>query len=225
MILLGSAVNGIAIVIGGLIGMFAGKLLPERIRTALVPTMSLVTIGIAVPGMMKTENLLIPILSMVIGTFIGELIDIDGALQKLSNKLQSKFKGSSVAEGFFTCSLVFAVGAVAVMGALDSGLKGDHNLLYAKALMDGTASIAFAAALGLGVVFSAVTVFVVEGGIALLAGLAAPLLSTAVINEISFVGSLLIIGISLNMMGATKLRVLNMVPALVLPLVLCQFML
>lgn len=224
MILLGSAVNGIAIVIGGLVGMFAGKLLPERIRTALVPTMSLVTIGIAVPGMMKTENLLIPILSMVIGTFFGELIDIDGALQKLSNKLQSKFKGSSVAEGFFTCSLVFAVGAVAVMGALDSGLKGDHSLLYAKALMDGTASIAFAAALGLGVVFSSVTVFVVEGGIALLAGLVADLLSTAVINEISFVGSLLIVGISLNMMGATKLRILNMVPALVLPILFCQFM-
>ena len=224
MILLGSAVNGIAIVIGGLVGMFAGKLLPERIRTALVPTMSLVTIGIAVPGMMNTANLLIPILSMVIGTFIGELIDIDGALQKLSNKLQSKFKGSSVAEGFFTCSLVFAVGAVAVMGALDSGLKGDHNLLYAKALMDGTASIAFAAALGLGVVFSSVTVFVVEGGIALLAGLVADLLSTAVINEISFVGSLLIVGISLNMMGATKLRILNMVPALVLPIIFCQFM-
>ena len=224
MILLGSAVNGIAIVIGGLIGMFAGKLLPERIRTALVPTMSLVTIGIAVPGMMNTGNLLIPILSMVVGTFIGELIDIDGALQKLSNKLQSKFKGSSVAEGFFTCSLVFAVGAVAVMGALDSGLKGDHSLLYAKALMDGTASIAFAAALGLGVVFSSVTVFVVEGGIALLAGLVADLLSTAVINEISFVGSLLIVGISLNMMGATKLRILNMVPALVLPIIFCQFM-
>ena len=224
MILLGSAVNGIAIVIGGLVGLFAGKLLPERIRTALVPTMSLVTIGIAVPGMMKTENLLIPILSMVIGTFFGELIDIDGALQKLSNKLQSKFKGSSVAEGFFTCSLVFAVGAVAVMGALDSGLKGDHSLLYAKALMDGTAAIAFAAALGLGVVFSSVTVFVVEGGIALLAGLVADLLSTAVINEISFVGSLLIVGISLNMMGATKLRILNMVPALVLPILFCQFM-
>ena len=224
MVLLGSAVNGIALVIGGLIGLFAGILLPERIRTALVPTMSLVTIGIAVPGMIKTENLLIPILSMVIGTFIGELIDIDGALQKLSNKLQSKFKGSSVAEGFFTCSLVFAVGAVAVMGALDSGLKGDHNLLYAKALMDGTASIAFAAALGLGVVFSSVTVFVVEGGIALLAGLVADLLSTAVINEISFVGSLLIVGISLNMMGVTKLRILNMVPALVLPILFCQFM-
>ena len=224
MVLLGSAVNGIAIVIGGLIGLFAGKLLPERIRTALVPTMSLVTIGIAVPGMMKTENLLIPILSMVIGTFIGELIDIDGGLQKLSNALQSKFKGSSVAEGFFTCSLVFAVGAVAVMGALDSGLKGDHNLLYAKALMDGTAAIAFAAALGLGVVFSSVTVFVVEGGIALLAGLVADLLSTAVINEISFVGSLLIVGISLNMMGATKLRIFNMVPALVLPILFCQFM-
>lgn len=224
MILLGAAVNALAIVAGGLFGTFAGKLLPERIRTALVPAMSLVTIGIAVPGMMNTENLLIPILSMVAGTFIGELIDIDGWLQRLSEKLQRKFSGSSVAEGFFTCSLVFAVGAVAVMGALDSGLKGDHSLLYAKALMDGTASIAFAAALGLGVVFSSVTVFVVEGGIALLAGLVADFLSTAVINEISFVGSLLIVGISLNMMGATKLRILNMVPALVLPIILCQFM-
>lgn len=224
MILLGAGVNGLAIVAGGLIGMFAGKLLPERIRTALVPTMSLVTIGIAVPGMMNTANLLIPILSMVVGTFIGELIDIDGALQRLSQALQQKFSGSSVAEGFFTCSLVFAVGAVAVMGSLDSGLRGDHSLLYAKALMDGTAAIAFAAALGLGVVFSAVTVFVVEGGIALLAGLVADLLSTAVINEISFVGSLLIVGISLNMMGATKLRILNMVPALVLPIIFCQFM-
>lgn len=224
MILLGSAVNGLAIVVGGLVGMFAGKLLPERIRTALVPAMSLVTIGIAVPGLMNTANLLIPILSMVLGTFIGELIDIDGALQKLSQSLQRKFSGSSVAEGFFTCSLVFAVGAVAVMGALDSGMKGDHDLLFAKALMDGTAAIAFAAAMGLGVVFSAVTVFVVEGGIALLAGLVADYLSTAIINEISFVGSLLIVGISLNMMGATKLRVLNMVPALVLPIIFCQFM-
>ncbi len=225
MILLGSAVNGIAIVIGATVGLLTGKILPERIRTALVPAMSLVTIGIAVPGLMDTANLLIPILSMVLGTFIGELIDIDGWLQRLSERLQKKFSGSRVAEGFFTCSLVFAVGAMAVMGALDGGLRNDHDILYAKALMDGTASIAFAAALGLGVVFSAVTVFVVEGGIALLAGLAAPLLSTAVINEISFVGSLLIIGISLNMMGATKLRVLNMVPALVLPMILCQFML
>lgn len=224
MILLGALVNALAVVAGGLAGTFGGKLLPERIRTALITTMGLITIGIAVPGLIETSNLLIPILSMVIGTFLGELIDIDGALQKLSNALQSKFKGSSVAEGFFTCSLVFAVGAVAVMGALDSGLKGDHNLLYAKALMDGTAAIAFAAALGLGVVFSSVTVFVVEGGIALLAGLVADLLSTSVINEISFVGSLLIVGISLNMMGATKLRILNMVPALVLPILFCQFM-
>lgn len=224
MILLGALVNGIAVVIGGLAGTFGGKLLPERIRTALIPTMGLITIGIAVPGLVETSNLLIPILSMVIGIIIGEIINIDSAMNKLGERIQSKMSGGSIAEGFVTCSLVFAIGAMAVMGALDSGLRCDHSVLYAKSIIDLIGAMAFASALGMGVVLSAVSVFVVEGGIALLASLLSDILSTTVVNEITFVGSLILVGIALNNMGATKLRSLNMVPALVMPIILCQFM-
>lgn len=224
MILLGSVVNGGAVVVGGLVGMFVGKLLPERLRTSVMAALSLMTIGIAVPGLLKSKNALIPIISMVVGTLIGELLDIDSAVNKLGEKLQKRFSGSRVTEGFVTGSLVFAVGALAVMGPLESGLQHQHSLLFSKSVIDGVASIVFASTMGLGVALSGITVFVVEGSIALLASVVAPYLGEAVVNEITFVGSLLIVGISLNLLGATKLRILNMVPAILLPILLCRFM-
>jgi len=220
MILLGSVVNGGAVVVGGLVGMFVGKLLPERLRTSVMAALSLMTIGIAVPGLLKSNNALIPIISMVVGTLIGELLDIDSAVNKLGEKLQKRFSGSRVTEGFVTGSLVFAVGALAVMGPLESGLQHQHSLLFSKSVIDGV----FASTMGLGVALSGITVFVVEGSIALLASVVAPYLGEAVVNEITFVGSLLIVGISLNLLGATKLRILNMVPAILLPILLCRFM-
>ena len=224
MILLGSLVNGGAIIVGGLVGLFAGKLLPERLRGSLMAALSLMTIGIAVPGLLKSSNALIPIISMVVGTLIGELLDIESAVNKLGESLQKRFTGSSVTEGFVTGSLVFAVGALAVMGPLESGLQHQHSLLFSKSVIDGVASVVFASTLGLGVALSGVTVFVVEGSIALLASVVAPYLGDVVVNEITFVGSLLIVGISLNLLGVTKLRILNMVPAILLPILLCRFM-
>ena len=224
MILLGSVVNGGAVVVGGLVGMFVGKLLPERLRTSVMAALSLMTIGIAVPGLLKSYNALIPIISMVVGTLIGELLDIDSAVNKLGEKLQKRFSGSRVTEGFVTGSLVFAVGALAVMGPLESGLQHQHSLLFSKSVIDGVASIVFTSTMGLGVALSGITVFVVEGSIAQLASVVAPYLGEAVVNEITFVGSLLIVGISLNLLGATKLRILNMVPAILLPILLCRFM-
>lgn len=224
MILLGSLVNGGAIVVGGLVGMFAGKLLPERLRTSVMAALSLMTIGIAVPGLLKSSNALIPIISMVIGTIIGELLNIDAAVNKLGKNLQKRFSGSRVTEGFVTGSLVFAIGALAVMGPLQSGLQHQHDLLFSKSVIDGVASIVFASTLGLGVALSGLMVFAVEGSIALLASVVAPYLGEAVVNEITFVGSLLIVGISLNLLGITKLRILNMVPAILLPILLCRFM-
>ena len=155
---------------------------------------------------------------------IGELLDIDSAVNKLGEKLQKRFSGSRVTEGFVTGSLVFAVGALAVMGPLESGLQHQHSLLFSKSVIDGVASIVFASTMGLGVALSGITVFVVEGSIALLASVVAPYLGEAVVNEITFVGSLLIVGISLNLLGVTKLRILNMVPAILLPILLCRFM-
>lgn len=224
MILLGSLVNGGAIVVGGLVGMFAGKLLPERLRTSVMAALSLMTIGIAVPGLLKSSNALIPIISMVIGTIIGELLNIDAAVNKLGENLQKRFSGSRVTEGFVTGSLVFAIGALAVMGPLQSGLQHQHDLQFSKSVIDGVASIVFASTLGLGVALSGLMVFAVEGSIALLASVVAPYLGEAVVNEITFVGSLLIVGISLNLLGITKLRILNMVPAILLPILLCRFM-
>ena len=224
MILLGSLVNAGAILVGGLVGMFAGKLLPERLRTSVMAALSLMTIGIAVPGLLKSSNALIPIISMVIGTIIGELLNIDAAVNKLGENLQKRFSGSRVTEGFVTGSLVFAIGALAVMGPLQSGLQHQHDLLFSKSVIDGVASIVFASALGLGVALSGLMVFAVEGSIALLASVVAPYLGEAVVNEITFVGSLLIVGISLNLLGITKLRILNMVPAILLPILLCRFM-
>lgn len=224
MILLGSLVNGGAIIVGGLVGLFAGKLLPERLRGSLMAALSLMTIGIAVPGLLKSSNALIPIISMVAGTLIGELLDIESAVNKLGESLQKRFTGSSVTEGFVTGSLVFAVGALAVMGPLESGLQHQHSLLFSKSVIDGVASVVFASTLGLGVALSGVTVFVVEGAIALLASVVTPYLGDVVVNEITFVGSLLIVGISLNLLGITKLRILNMVPAIFLPILLCRFM-
>ncbi len=224
MILLGSLVNAGAILVGGLVGMFAGKLLPERLRTSVMAALSLMTIGIAVPGLLKSSNALIPIISMVIGTIIGELLNIDAAVNKLGENLQKRFSGSRVTEGFVTGSLVFAIGALAVMGPLQSGLQHQHDLLFSKSVIDGVASIVFASTLGLGVALSGLMVFAVEGSIALLASVVAPYLGEAVVNEITFVGSLLIVGISLNLLGITKLRILNMVPAILLPILLCRFM-
>ena len=229
MIFTGAIINFITVVAGTLVGLVAGKFLNERIRTATMSAVALITIGIAVPGLMNSSKPLVPILSLVVGTVIGEALDIDRAVNRLGDKMQEKFRGKGkITEGFVTGTLVFAVGAMTVMGSLDSGLKHDHTVLIAKSVIDGVSSIVFASTMGIGVAFAGVSVLVIEGSIALLASLAATfageLLTTAVINEITFVGSLLILGISGNLLGLTKLKLLNMMPALFLPLIFCQFM-
>lgn len=229
MILTGAIVNFITVVAGTLVGLVAGKFLNERIRTATMNAVALVVIGIAIPGLMNSTKPLVPILSLVIGTVIGEALDIDRAVNRLGDKLQAKFQGKSkITEGFVTGTLVFAVGAMTVMGSLDSGLKNDHTVLIAKSVIDGITSIVFASTMGIGVAFAGVSVLVIEGGISMLAYLAASFASTllteVVINEITFVGSLLILGIGTNLLGITKFKLLNMMPAVFLPLLFCQFM-
>lgn len=225
MILIGSIVNGAAIVIGALVGMLGGKLMPERMKNAIISALALITIGIAVPGLMGSSKPLVPILSLIIGTIIGELLDIDGAVNRLGDFLQKKVGGKGAfTEGFVTGSLIFAVGAMGVMGALDSGIKGDHAILIAKSVIDAVSAVVFASTMGIGVAFSGLTAFVWEGLITVLASAVAPYLSAAVIAEITFTGSLMILAISFNMLGVTKIKVLNMTPALLLPILLCLFM-
>ena len=219
MILTGVLINGAAIVAGGVAGTFGGKLMPQRMKETMLAATALISIGIGVSGLGSSNNQLIPILSLVLGTIIGELLNIEAAVERLGSWLQKRFGGlGRITEGFVTGSLVFAVGAMA------GGLKNDHTVLLAKSIIDGTAAIAFAGSLGIGVAFSGASVLLVEGLLALLASLVAPLLTDAVLAEITFTGSLLIIGIGLNILGLTKLRVLNMMPAVLFPILLCRFL-
>ena len=225
MILTGALVNGGAIVVGGLLGTFGGKLMPEKMRQTVLGATALVSMGIGISGAIGSSNQLIPILSLVIGSVIGELLHIEDGVTRAGDWLQKRFgKSGSITEGFVTGSLVFAAGAMAVMGALESGLKNDHTILMTKSVIDMAGSVAFAGSLGIGVAFSALSVLVLEGTVALLASLLTGVLTDAVITEISVTGSLIIIGVGLNVLGLTKLRIMNMTPALPLPILLCRFM-
>ena len=228
--LIGTLVNTGTVIAGSLIGLFLGNILPQRLQDTVMKGLGLCTLFIGITGLMGGENALITVLSMAIGAVIGELLDLDGHLYRFAETLEKRFKRdgakTSLAEGFVTASLVFCVGAMTVMGALNDGLTGDHTMLFTKATLDFISSIIFASSLGLGVLLAAVAVLVIEGGIACLAGVVAPLLQydAAVIPEMTVVGSLLIVGLGLNLLGITKLKVMNYLPAIFLPILLCLFM-
>ena len=225
MILTGVLINAAAVAVGGVLGTLGGRLMPEKMKQTVLAATGLVSIGIGISGAIGSSNQLIPILSLVIGSVIGELLHIEDGVTRAGDWLQKRFgKSGSITEGFVTGSLVFAVGAMAVMGALESGLKNDHTILMTKSVIDMAGSVAFAGSLGIGVAFSALSVLVLEGTVALLASLLTGVLTDAVITEISVTGSLIIIGVGLNVLGLTKLRIMNMTPALLLPVLLCKFM-
>jgi uncharacterized membrane protein YqgA involved in biofilm formation len=163
---------------------------------------------------------MIVIVSMVIGAVIGTLCRLDKGISGLGDFIEKKTGGKlgSITQGFVTASLLFCVGAMAIVGSLESGLVQDHNTLYAKSLLDMIAAVIFATTLGWGVVFSAGLVFIYQGAITLAANLLAPVLSDPVITEMTAVGSLLIIALSLNMLGLTKIKVMNYVPAIFIPI-------
>lgn len=225
MILTGVLINAAAVVVGGVLGTLGGRLMPEKMKQTVLAATGLVSIGIGISGAIGSSNQLIPILSLVIGSVIGELLHIEDGVTRAGDWLQKRFgKSGSITEGFVTGSLVFAAGAMAVMGALESGLKNDHTILMTKSVIDMAGSVAFAGSLGIGVAFSALSILVLEGTVTLLASLLTGVLTDAVITEISVTGSLIIIGVALNVLGLTKLRIMNMTPALLLPILLCRFM-
>lgn len=227
--MLGTAVNVIAVLVGGTIGLLLKKGIPKRLEKALMSALGLCTIYIGIKGLADGDNTLVLILSMVIGTLIGELCDLDDKINRLGELIQHKFQknnlstSSTVAEGFVSASLLFCVGAMTIVGSLQSGLSGNHETLFAKSALDFVAAILFASSLGIGVLFSSLFVLVYQGGITLLAGLAAPLLSDAVICEMSCVGALILIALGLNMIGLSKFKVMNFVPAIFIPIIIFIF--
>ena len=225
----GAVVNFLTVILGSAVGLLFCKGIPERLKNALMTGMALCVFLIGVDGMLEGKNTLIAIISMAIGGLIVELIDLDSLVGRAASALEkgiNKHGGrTEVAEGFTAATLLFCVGAMTIVGSIDSGLRGDNTTLYSKAIIDGISAIALASGLGIGVLFSSVAVLVIQGSITLLASVVAPLISFGdVIAEMTCVGSLLVLALSLNMLGLTKIKVMNFVPAIFIPIILCKFM-
>ena len=221
--MLGTLVNAGAIVLGSFIGLLLKKGLPEKITDAIMKGVALCVLYIGLDGCLEGDNALIAILSIVLGALAGTALDLDGRLSALGDYMERKLQagGGSFSTAFVTASLLFCVGAMAVVGSLQSGLTGNHTMLYTKSMLDGISSVVFAATLGPGVLMAGVAVLLYQGAITLLAQALAPVLNDAVVAEMTCVGSLLIIGLGLNMLGVTKLKVMNYVPAVFVAIGVC----
>lgn len=226
--MLGTIVNTIAVIVGSSIGLLIKKGIPKRIGDSLMKGLGLCSLYIGISGAFGGENTLLMIISMVVGILIGEAIDIDRRINALVRAIESKFSKNSnksnISQGFISASLLFCVGSMTIVGAMEAGLSGDNTMLFTKSVMDFFSSIIFASTLGIGVLFSSIFVLIYQGGLTLLAFFIAPLLNTSVINEITCVGSLIIIAMGLNVLGITKIKLMNFIPAMFLPIVFSIFM-
>jgi hypothetical protein len=230
---LGTIVNAAAIIAGGVSGALLRSGLPERFRETVMQALglSIIMIGlsgalqgiyvITAAGKLSREYIMLMIFSLVGGAIIGELLNIEDKLEKLGLWIEKKFLKNSgnFAEGFVTASLVFCVGAMAIVGSLEDGLTGDTGTLFAKAILDGVISVIFAATLGIGVAFSAIPVFLYQGLITLMAGYIKPWLTESVISQTSLVGSILIIAIGINVLELKRIKVGNLLPAVFIPFI------
>lgn len=236
--LTGTIINTAAVLLGSAVGLvlksLAGKrtsassTLGTRLQETIMQGVALCVLFIGISGALKGSNTLVAIVSMALGAVIGEALDLDRRMQGLGNWVQKKAKrfikgDSPIAEGFITASLLFCVGAMAIVGSLENGLTGNYDTLKAKAVLDGISSIVFASSLGVGVMFSAAAIFLYQGSISLLAGFLSPLIGDElIIAEMTCVGSLLIVALALNMLGVTNIKVMNLVPACLMPILLCR---
>ena len=219
--MIGTLINCAAILLGAFLGLLLRRGMRPAVSKTVMQGVGLSVILIGLLGAVKTQNTLLVILSMVLGGTAGALLDIDGRLERLGawaqRRLAREESGGAFAKGFVTATLVYCVGAMAVVGALDSGIRGDHTTLIAKAALDGVTAVIFASSLGVGVILSAVPVLAYQGGIALLGSAVAPLLSDTLINEMSAVGGLLIVAIGVNMLLDKDIKVANLLPAILVP--------
>lgn len=216
--MLGVFVNVVTVLIGSFVGLPLKKGIPERVSSAVMTGLGACTLYIGIQGSLCGENVLIVIASVVLGVITGTLLNIDGAINKMANSVENKFKkdgnGVCVAEGLVTATLLFCVGSMTVTGSINAGLTGDNSLLITKATLDLVSSMMLASSLGIGVMFASVSVLVIQGGLVLLSGFVAPFIDAGAINEMTCTGSILIIMIGTNLMGITKIKVADFLPAI-----------
>lgn len=219
--MIGTLVNTFAIIVGSLLGVSLRRGISDNAKETVIGAIGLAVLLIGLKNALRSENLLLVIMSLAVGAVLGEIMRIEDRLHMLGAWIGRRMgrAGDGVAQGFVTASLVFCVGAMAIVGALESGLAGNHQTLFAKSLLDGVTSIIFASTLGIGVIFSSVSVFVYQGAITLAASHLKPFLTPSVVTQMSAVGGLLIVAIGLNILDIKKLRIGNMLPGLFIPLV------
>jgi len=213
MLFFGTIVNVIAVIVGALLGTWAGGFLSDRVRRTLMAGLGLAVLLIGLQLALGSRQLLVVIGSLILGGLIGEGLAIEQRLQIFGERLQERFAGmGKVGEGFVTASLLYCVGAMAIMGALQDGTGNEPTILYAKSVLDGVASVALASTLGIGVIFSIVPLVLYQGGITWGAGLAGTLLTDAVVTEMNAVGGLLIVAIALDLLDIKRLPIANLLP-------------
>ena len=217
--MLGTIVNTIAIIVGSILGLVFKDGIPKKYNVTIMQAISLAVILIGLRMAFKTEEILLVVFSLVIGSLMGELLSIEERLENFGKLLEKRFSkaGNGIAKGFVVTSLIYCVGSMAIVGSLESGLSGNHQTLFAKSALDGFSSIIFASSLGIGVLFSSVSVFVYQGLITITASLMKPFFVSTVISQMSAVGGLLIMAIGLNLLEILKIKVGNMLPAIFIP--------
>ena len=229
---LGTLVNSAAIVVGAVAGTLLRRGIPAAWKETILAAMGLCVTVIGMKMAQGSAHLVLVVVSLALGALVGEALDLDGRLTRFGQWLQRRLlgnrsaaTGSSLGEAFVSASLLFCIGAMAIVGAIEDGLAGNHEILFAKASLDGVISVVLASTLGIGVALSAVSVLVYQGSITLLSFWMQQFLTEAVIGEISATGGVMILAIGLNLLGVTKIRLANLIPGLAVLVLLAEIVL
>lgn len=219
--MLGTAVNTVSILVGGGLGSKLGSGLSEKYSDALLNAVSVSVVVIGLKSAIETNDVLLMICSMALGSVIGEFLSIEDKLNSFSEMLERRFSNtdSKIAEGFMTATLIYCVGAMSIIGSIESGVNGNHNTLYVKSILDGISALVFSSTLGIGVPLAAISVFLYQGTLTLLSGLLVGHIPMESLGELSAVGGVLIMIIGLNVLKITKIKVGNMLPAVFIPVI------
>jgi len=220
--LVGTIINATAIILCGFIGLLFKKGLPKRLSDTITQGLGLGIVIIGINMALETQNILIMLVSLLFGAILGEVINIEKQLQRLGDSLASKMKKSdnNVSLGFVSASLLFCTGSMAIMGAIENGLTGTYGILLSKSLLDGIFAMIFASTMGIGVLFSAIPVFLYQGSISLLAGSIKAFLSPEMIVEMNAVGGILILAIGINLLKIKTIKVGNLLPSVIMPVII-----
>lgn len=223
--MLGTIINVVAVIAGTLIGVLIKSKLPKKVLEIIFQAIGLFTLLLGMMMALKMQHLIIGIGSLVLGSIIGELIGLEKYMNRFSDFVKSKFKfkNEKFSDGLITAFLLYCMGSLTILGAIEEGINSNMELLLMKSLMDGVSSVALASALGIGVGFSVIPLLIYQGGLTLLAGSIGSFFTETIINELSAVGGVLLIGLGINILELKKLRILNMIPALIIVVVLTYF--